>query len=194
MISTHLIYVSSHWFSVWPTCSHNYNFGKVWSWINTFTVTCILLVCFIHCLHSCSMFLGCKAAQVTNVEVWEGSNISWTPLTNDCVIITQYHIQFRAEDEEGGPSFITVPSSKMVFKVNATADLPLTIKPIYVVVSQISIQYSCSNCKFCMFFTCAGTCNFTSTCKSVDVGWNKQNLLSIVHVWAILYMHMYWFL
>ena len=83
------------------------------------------------------MFLGRTAAKVTNVEVWEGSKITWTPLTNDCVIITQYHIQFRAEDEEDGPCFITVPSSKTVYKVNATADLPLTIEPIYVVVSQI---------------------------------------------------------
>ena len=71
------------------------------------------------------------------MEVLEGSIIRWTPLTNDCVIISEYHIQFRAENETGGYSFITVPSYEMVYKVNIIADLPSTDQSIDVVVSRV---------------------------------------------------------
>ena len=70
------------------------------------------------------------------MEVLEGVVIDWTPLTDDCVKILEYHIQFRVQNEAGS-SFVTVPSNRAVYEVNITADLPLTGQPINVVVSHM---------------------------------------------------------
>ena len=71
------------------------------------------------------------------MEVLEGVIIDWTPLTDFCVVISEYHIQFRVDGQAGGSSFITVPSNKAVYEVNVTADLPSTGHPVYVVVSHV---------------------------------------------------------
>ena len=76
------------------------------------------------------------------MEVLERLVVTWTPVTDNCVDILEYHIQFRVKDEPGS-SFIAVPSNKMAYEVNVTADLPPTGQPINVVVSFCTIKHSC---------------------------------------------------
>ena len=81
------------------------------------------------------LFLSLSAPKVSNVEILEGIIIDWMPLTDDCVEILEYHVQFCVGEADDGSPFITVNRTKAVYEVNVTADLPLTGAPIYVTVS-----------------------------------------------------------
>ena len=93
-------------------------------------------------------FLSLSAPKVSDVRVLEGVIIDWMPLTDDCVEISEYHVQFRVGKADDGSPFITVNRTKAVYEVNVTADLPLTGEPIYVVVSRVHVQCTVNICAF----------------------------------------------
>ena len=68
------------------------------------------------------------------MEVVDQSFVYWMPLTDDCIDVAYYHIQFRVNNENGS-SFITVDDNETLYIVDIANDLPPTGQPIYVFVS-----------------------------------------------------------
>ena len=71
------------------------------------------------------------------MEVLDELYVYWKPLTDDCVVISEYHIQFRVGEDNDEAPFIAVPSNDSLYLVDLGNDLPSNGGPIYVVVSHV---------------------------------------------------------